>query len=193
MSEYYIIGSAAAAIIMAAAILVFKLRHKVLRVKVVMMPGGKLKLKREDIRHYKFSNGLKCTQKPMELWQHEKLAELLAELEIDENADITLDTLNTAFFRKRGLRRFAQIALIDQARFNEKAPDVSIDLEELARLTEDELEEVQQDFFTLNPKMIKRFGFLKNVLVLHQVREMILQDTADGAKEQKSMKSNAGN
>lgn len=117
----------------------------------------KLKTKGKFARkYYNFNSGLKCWQEQLNLEQSEKLAELLNDVELDSNTELTLSMINTALFRKKGLRRFLLIIL---------NADTELSENDFVQLKQDETEAVLNDFFTLNPKMKFYFEILKIAVV----------------------------
>lgn len=114
-------------------------------------------------RHYKFHNGLECYQEQLNLEQTEQLSVVLAEVNINEQTDLTLGMLSGALFEKKGLRRFLAIALRD-------TPAEGLD-EKIGELTQDEVEAVLNDFFTLNPKMKFYFEILKIAVASQETTE----------------------
>ena len=114
-------------------------------------------------RHYRFHNGLECYQEQLTLEQTEELAVLLSEVNLSSNADFTLEMLTGALFTKKGLRRALEIALVST-----NGDDLQA---KVAQLTQDEVEAVLNDFFTLNPKMKLSFEIIKLAVASQEMKE----------------------
>ncbi len=112
-------------------------------------------------KYYRFHNGLVACQEQLGLDQNEEFAVLLERAVKGENEELTMELLNKMLYGDGGMRELLCIILInpDGAHLTEAQALLA------NKLKEDEVEDVLNDFFILNPKKKALFDLLKAAAV----------------------------
>lgn len=123
-------------------------------------------------RRYRFHNGLECCQEQLSLEQNEEFSLLLEKVGLGDMAGFTIEKMNKALYSDKGMRDLFALALMNE----DGSRLTPLQLGQVAKLKDEEVETVINDFFTLNPAKKAQFDFLRAAAVSAMIMEVKSSD-----------------